>query len=112
MTKTGSLYLIPNVIADGTQQLVIPLNVLEPLKKLRHFLAEDVRTARRYFSSLKVFDSIESLQFSVLNKDTKESELDTLMKPLFDGKDLGIVSESGCPGVADPGALAVGYAHQ
>jgi 16S rRNA (cytidine1402-2'-O)-methyltransferase len=48
----------------------------------------------------------------VLNKDTKESELAQLMKPLFAGNNLGIISESGCPGVADPGAIAVAYAHQ
>jgi 16S rRNA (cytidine1402-2'-O)-methyltransferase len=104
--------MVPNVIAEGTQQKVIPLSVVEALKSIHYFLVEDLRTARRYLSSLKIYESIESLQLDVLNKDTKENELAELMKPLFAGNDLGIISESGCPGVADPGAIAVGYAHQ
>ncbi len=110
--KLGTLYLIPNVIAEATQQSVIPNQVIEVLKSLRFFLAEDVRTARRYFSSLKIFDSIERLHFTVLDKETAVSDLSLIMKPLLEGYDLGIVSESGCPGVADPGAIAVRFAHQ
>jgi 16S rRNA (cytidine1402-2'-O)-methyltransferase len=110
--KLGTLYLIPNVIAEATQQSVIPNQVIEVLKSLRFFLAEDVRTARRYFSSLKIFDSIERLHFTVLDKETVLSDVPFIMKPLLDGYDVGIVSESGCPGVADPGAIAVRFAHQ
>jgi 16S rRNA (cytidine1402-2'-O)-methyltransferase len=103
---------VPNIIAEGTQQKVIPPHVIEALKSIQHFLAEDIRTARRYLSSLKIYESVEILHFEVLNKDTKEIELIELMKPLQTGNHLGIISESGCPGVADPGALAVEYAHQ
>ena len=110
--KTGKLFLVPTIIAEGTQADVIPKQVVAVLKNLRYFLAEDVRTARRYFSSLKIFDSIEALQFEVLNKDTSASELPQLLKPLLDGFDVGIVSESGCPGVADPGSIAIQWAHQ
>ena len=86
--------------------------ILESLKSIRHFLAEDVRTARRYLSSLKIFESMESLSFEVLNKDTKSSELETLLQPALEGHHLGVLSESGCPGVADPGAMAVAAAHE
>jgi 16S rRNA (cytidine1402-2'-O)-methyltransferase len=110
--KLGKLYLIPNIIAEGTQQSVIPNQVIAVLRSLRFFLAEDVRTVRRYFSSLKIFDSIEDLHFQVLDKETVLSDLSALMKPLIEGYDVGIVSESGCPGVADPGAMAVRFAHQ
>ena len=103
---------MPNLIAEGTQGAVIPLQTIKALKSISHFLAEDVRTARRYLSSLKIFDSLEDLHFDVLNKDTKENELHELMKPLLTGNYVGIISESGCPGVADPGALAVAYAHE
>jgi 16S rRNA (cytidine1402-2'-O)-methyltransferase len=61
---------------------------------------------------LKIYERIESLQFEVLNKDTTQVGLVELMKPLLEGKNVGVISESGCPGVADPGALAVAYAHQ
>jgi 16S rRNA (cytidine1402-2'-O)-methyltransferase len=103
---------VPNVITEGTQQKVIPPSAVEALKSIHYFLVEDLRTARRYLSSLKIYESIESLHIEVLNKDTKENELTELMKPLFAGNNLGIISESGCPGVADPGAIAVAYAHQ
>ncbi len=103
---------MPNIIAEGTQFQVIPLQVTEALKSIHYFLVEDVRTARRYLSSLKIYPAIDSLQFDVLNKDTKESELAELMKPLMGGNNIGVISESGCPGVADPGSIAVAYAHQ
>jgi 16S rRNA (cytidine1402-2'-O)-methyltransferase len=103
---------VPNVIAEGTQQKVIPLSVVEALRFIHYFLVEDLRTARRYLSSLKIYDSIESLHLEILNKDTKEHELEQLMMPLIAGNNVGVISESGCPGVADPGGMAVAYAHQ
>lgn len=108
----GTLFLIPTVIADDTMREVIPAQVIEALKPIRYFLAEDVRTARRYLSSLKIYERIELLSFSVLNKDTKENELETMLAPIASGHHIGIISESGCPGIADPGALAVSVAHR
>jgi len=110
--KYGDVYLIPNVIAEGTQHQVIPDHVRSALVEIKDFLAEDVRTARRYFSSLHLFPSIEALHFEVLSKDTDASTLDTLFTPVFEGRNLGIVSDAGCPGVADPGAIAVKFAHE
>ncbi len=112
MTTKGKLYLIPNVISESTEEMVIPIGVKTVLKDLSYFLAEDVRTARRYLSSLNIYLSIEALQFQVLNKDTSPQVLAELMQPIKEGHNIGILSESGCPGIADPGALAVEYAHQ
>jgi len=109
--KQGNVYLIPNVIAEHTQALVISPQVLQVLPGIKHFLAEDIRTARRYFSSLGIFSSIEALQFEVLNKDTDSASLSVLFAPVREGNDIGIVSDAGCPGIADPGAIAVRYAH-
>jgi 16S rRNA (cytidine1402-2'-O)-methyltransferase len=111
MTK-GKLYLIPNLIADDTQSLVIPSQIRSVLPSIEHFLAEDIRTARRYLSILKIYPSIESLHFEVLNKEKGENKLADLMSPITAGYHIGVISESGCPGVADPGALAVKYAHE
>lgn len=111
METNGKLYLIPTVIAEDAPN-AIPPSVPEALKHIHHFLVEDIRTARRYLSSLKIYEKIDDLQFSVLNKDTEESVLDELFAPVFNGKNMGVISESGCPGVADPGALAVKFAHQ
>jgi 16S rRNA (cytidine1402-2'-O)-methyltransferase len=112
MPGKGTLYLIPTTIADETAGQVIPTHVTDNIRHIQHFLAEDIRTARRYLSSLKIFPSIEDLQFSVLDKHTSETELAEKLSPLINGNDVGVLSESGCPGVADPGALAVAYAHQ
>jgi len=108
----GKLYLVPSIIADNTQTNVITSHVCASLKTIRHFLVEDVRTARRYLSSLKIYDSIETLNFEILDKDTKAGDLQRLIAPIFQGLDMGIISEAGCPGVADPGSIAVKFAHE
>jgi 16S rRNA (cytidine1402-2'-O)-methyltransferase len=102
-----ALYLIPTVIAEGANN-TIPPQVLAVLPSIRIFLAENVRTARRFLSSLKIYDSIEDLTFHVLDKDTVD--IAGLIKPIQD-QNIGVISESGCPGIADPGARAVEYAH-
>ncbi len=108
----GKLYLIPTVIAEDTHSEVIAPQVYNALPAIRHFLVEDIRTARRYLSSLKIYESIELLDFQVLNKDTRYEDLRTLTDPIFRGVNIGIISEAGCPGIADPGALAVKFAHE
>ncbi len=112
MSTKGTVYMIPTIIANDTQYEVIAPSVTERLKSIRHFLVEDVRSARRYLSSLKIYDSIESLEFNVLNKDTTSAEIEKLFSPVMAGLPMGILSESGCPGVADPGALAAAFAHK
>ena len=102
-----ALYLIPTVIAEGANN-TIPPQVLSVLPSIRIFLVENVRTARRFLSSLKIYDSIEALTFHVLDKDTQD--VGALMSSISQNN-IGVISESGCPGVADPGALAVAYAH-
>lgn len=107
----GKLYIIPSVIADDTSD-VIPQQVRDVLLTTKYFLAENIRTARRYISSLKLGITIEELQFEILDKKTNPAQLSNLLKPLMNGQNVGILSESGCPGIADPGALAVAYAQQ
>jgi 16S rRNA (cytidine1402-2'-O)-methyltransferase len=110
--EKGKLYLIPNVIADDTQAVVIPSHINNALPDIRHFLAEDIRTARRYLSSLRIYPSIEELHFQLLNKDSKPEDLPSMFEPIHQGLNVGIISESGCPGIADPGSLAVRFAHE
>jgi 16S rRNA (cytidine1402-2'-O)-methyltransferase len=111
MPNKGKLFLIPNTIAqEGDVSMVTP-QIITALPEVRNFLAENVRTARRYLSSLKIYSSIETLNFSVLDKDTVFEELNTLMAPLLQNINMGVISESGCPGIADPGAIAVRWAH-
>lgn len=108
----GKLYLIPTVLAEGTTDMVLPPVIRSTVGKLQQFLCEDVRTARRFIGELKVHPSVESLSFQVLDKDTTEKQLSTLLAPLIKGIDMGLLSESGCPAVADPGSLAVSFAHR
>jgi 16S rRNA (cytidine1402-2'-O)-methyltransferase len=112
MSNKGTLFLIPNIIAENTQDKIIAPQLKVILPGITHFLVESIRTARRYLSSLKVYNSIEEIKFAVLDKDTPVASLAELMAPLNDGFNVGIISESGCPGIADPGAIAVKYAHE
>lgn len=104
--------MIPNVIAEGTETKVLPPQIPQEIVGIKHFLVENIRTARRYLSSLKIYESIEELHFEVLDKKTSSRELERFFEPLLNGFDIGVISESGCPGVADPGGLAVAYAHK
>lgn len=108
----GKLYLIPSSLAEDTSQHIMSPQVKEVVKNTRYFLVEELRTARRYISSLKLGVIIEDLHFEILNKKTRIPQLQELMKPILDGKDMGIISEAGCPGIADPGAIAVAWAHE
>lgn len=108
----GKLFLYPTVLSEDSQNQVIPLQVRNSIAEVTYFLCENVRTARRFIGSLKVHPAIESLQFELLDKDTEPSKLPSLMAPLMQGVNIGLLSESGCPGIADPGALAVAYAHE
>lgn len=110
--KKGKLFLIPTILAEDTSEKVINQGVKEVIKNVRYFLVENIRTARRFISSLKLGINIEELHFEVLDKKTKEADLAKMMQPLFEGNDVGVMSEAGCPGIADPGSIAVAFAHQ
>ena len=113
MNKTkGKLFLIPSVIAENTGDTVLSGQVYEICRNTTFYLAENIRTARRFISSLEIGISIPDLQFSVLDKKTPDGEVAALMQPLLEGHDVGVLSEAGCPGVADPGARAVAWAHK
>lgn len=110
MTK---LFLIPTPLAPETAQDVLPRQVAEAVKDLDIFFVESLRTARRFISELKLGKVIDDLTFYQLDKDTAQAETLSQLKTLLkEGKSAGILSEAGCPGVADPGAIAVKLAHQ
>jgi 16S rRNA (cytidine1402-2'-O)-methyltransferase len=107
----GRLFMIPNLIASVNPDTCFSNLWKTEITHIRHFVVEDVRSARQFLSSLKIFPSIEELNFGVLNRETPAEALPGLLSVLQEGKDIGIISESGCPGVADPGSLAVAWAH-
>lgn len=111
-TQMGILYLIPLPIAIDTQTKVLTPQILEVIPELDTFFVEDIRTARRFISSLKLGIVIDDLEFYVLDKKTEEQSYRDYIKILTSGKNAGLMSEAGSPGVADPGSVLVRLAHQ
>ena len=110
--KDGTIYLIPSAIAKGASQESLTPQVREVLLNTRHYVAEHTREARRFISSLRLGITIEDLIFSELNKRTSAEQIAELLQPALDGNNLGVLSDAGCPGIADPGADIVREAHQ
>jgi 16S rRNA (cytidine1402-2'-O)-methyltransferase len=108
--RKQKLYLIPVPLAENSAQNVLPTQVVETIQSLQVFFVENVRTARRFISSLRLGIKIEDLTFIELDKKTPLSETYEQLSSLE--QDAGIMSEAGCPGIADPGAVAVSLAHQ
>lgn len=108
----GCVYLIPTPIAEDTEDTALSVQTKTIVKELSYFLVENIRTARRFISSLKIEKKIEDIQFAELNKNTPPETIPTLFASVLQGQNVGILSEAGCPGIADPGALAIAYAHQ
>lgn len=107
------LFLIPTPLAPDTAAQVLPAQVLEVIKDLEVFFVEEVRTARRFISSLRLGKTIDELTFYELHKDTPETETRRQLEELrHRQQNAGVLSEAGCPGIADPGAVAVRIAHQ
>ncbi len=113
MKKTGTLYLIPTILAEGTADQVISQQVKDTVRHLTYFIVENLRTARRYVKSICPELVIEELKFVQVDKDATPAQVQASLTPLLEqGIDAGIISEAGCPGIADPGAEVVKYAHQ
>lgn len=108
----GTLYLIPCTLGDTPVEQVLPQHVIALARKLKHFVVEQPKSARQFLSALKPEQPIQSLHFASLNEHTAASELTHLLAPLLEGHDVGIISEAGCPGIADPGADLVLLAHR
>jgi 16S rRNA (cytidine1402-2'-O)-methyltransferase len=108
----GNIYLIPSLLAEDTQNKVIPDFNKDIIQQIRYFLVENIRSARRFISSLKLGMVIDSLELYVLDKNTPSETLTEYIQLIENGHNVGIISEAGCPGIADPGALLVDLAHQ
>ena len=110
MTK-GKLYLIPTPLGENAVH-TIPPYVIEKLHELDFFIAERAKTARAFIKTTQPKKAFADLTFFELNKRTVPEEITTFLKPAENGNDMGLLSEAGCPGVADPGAEIVKMAHE
>jgi 16S rRNA (cytidine1402-2'-O)-methyltransferase len=106
----GTLYLIPVPLGPTPPQDSLPANVLATLRPLTHFVVEQAKTARAFLKAAGTDLPLQELQLEELNEHTKANELDRLLEPLRAGHDVGLLSEAGCPAVADPGANLVALA--
>ena len=108
----GTIYLIPTELAPSTGSQVLGQKALDIIKQLDTFLVEDIRTSRRFISSLRLGLTIEELDFHELDKKTGTEKINEYIKLVQAGKSVGVMSEAGSPGVADPGAALVAKAHE
>jgi 16S rRNA (cytidine1402-2'-O)-methyltransferase len=110
--EKGSLYLIPVPIDQNSKEPVLLEKHQKIVRDLDYFIVENEKTARFYLSAFSLSKPIHQLNFEVLDKSLGQEEIKNFLVPLLKGFSVGLLSESGCPAVADPGAKIVALAHQ
>lgn len=108
----GKLYLIPTRLGDNPPLEVLPISIKKIIEDIDYYIVENEKTARRFIKRVSASKSQPSLKLQVLNKYTSEAERNTYLNPCLDGISIGLLSEAGCPAIADPGADIVSLAHQ
>ena len=110
--SAGTLYLIPVTLGDDVLTKALPPEVVSLVQRLDTFVVENEKTARRFLGAAKTAKPVRELTLLTLNEHTPEKDLPALLAPLLAGQDVGLMSEAGCPGIADPGAQLVALCHQ
>ena len=108
----GRIYLIPVTLGGDDFLKVIPEKVIGLTRQLRYFIVEDIRSARRFLRLIDKEFPINDSVFFELNEHTGESDITNYLEPIFNGSDIGVLSEAGLPGIADPGAGIIAMAHR
>ena len=107
-----ALYLLPVTLGDTAVERVLPPYNREVILQIKYFIVEDVRSARRFLKKVDASIDIDKLTFFELNKHTQPEVISGYLQPLVEGHSMGVVSEAGCPAVADPGADVVAIAQR
>lgn len=110
--STGRLYLIPNLLGDSTPTSVIPQDAVTILNGIKHFIVENEKTARRHLRAIGFTESYDDVQLYPIGKHSNEQDYPRYLSPIKDGHNMGVLSEAGMPGIADPGSKIVALAHQ
>ena len=110
--KTGKLYLIPSGLGSDDINYYMPNFNQEIINTLTTFIVEDARTARRFLKTAGYTHSLDTIELLLLNKHTLDTDIPSYLKPLIEGKNIGLLSEAGCPCIADPGAQVVKLAQE
>jgi 16S rRNA (cytidine1402-2'-O)-methyltransferase len=109
---SGKLYLIPTTLGDENPYNVLPADIKPLAQSIKFFMVENMRSSRRFLKSIDPEINIDELTFFEINKRTRHIDMVAFFENAIAGNDMGIISEAGCPGVADPGSDAVKVAHQ
>jgi 16S rRNA (cytidine1402-2'-O)-methyltransferase len=112
ITFLGKLYLIPTTLGEMNPEDVMPQTIKRSIDFIDDYIVENDKTARKFIKSIAPDKKQAELRLSLLNKHTESSDYQKMIQPLLDGRNVGLMSEAGCPGVADPGAVIVKLAHE
>ncbi len=107
-----TIYLLPSTMSDALPTQALPVGNIEIARKLKYFIVENVRTARRFLKACDRNININELTFYELNRHTSPEDVAEMLDPAAKGHDMGIISEAGCPAIADPGADVVAIAQR
>lgn len=110
-SNRGKLILIPCTLGDTEINAVLPSENTLQINSCSEFIVENIRSARRFLIKSNIKTAIDDLKFHLLNKHTKNLELTSMLNSIEEGENIGLLSEAGCPGIADPGADIVKIAH-
>ena len=110
--EKGSIYLIPTTLGDVSPFEVLPLSIKRAVESIDYYIAENEKSARAFIKKIAPNKSQNKLNIQLINKYTNVIELPSYLTPCMDGHDVGVLSDAGCPGVADPGADVVKIAHE
>lgn len=108
----GRIYLFPSLLAAVPPSEVLPARNIELISTVKYFVVEELRTARRFLKACNKAIDIDSLHFDVLNEHTAPAAVEAMLAPALEGHDIGVLSEAGCPAVADPGSDLVALAQR
>ncbi len=108
----GILHLIPSPLGESDLDSILPLEVRKKIAGIEVFIVEHPKTARNFLKQVGTRKPLQELEMHVLDEHTKPDELEAMLRPLLEGRDAGVISEAGCPAVADPGAELARLAHE
>ena len=108
----GKIVLIPTTLGDGAPLEVLPISIKRAIEDIDHYIVENEKSARRFIKKISPRKPQPSLHIEVLNKFTEIETIPLFLQPCFEGYNVGVISEAGCPGIADPGADIVKIAHE
>ncbi len=115
MSKTivyGELFLIPTTLGDNEPLEVLPISIKRAIEDIDYYIVENEKSARRFIKKISPRKSQPNLHIEILNKYTEPQSIPVFLQPCFEGHKVAILSEAGCPGIADPGAEVVKIAHE